>query len=153
MPVNELSSLLDKLKVPGSYIAKGYTADEHAGLFTELNNVQRSRAQIPIILTRIAHPNKSTSGNSEGFLSNSFISPMWLKRVLPPKACLDTDGGVRAELTHFNQSNRKQTIWEHPALPLRKCQLEKRKTGSVVTIWAAMQPIGSHEPRVYGYAH
>ncbi|MXF14237.1 hypothetical protein FQ010_26085, partial [Escherichia coli] len=44
VPVNELSSLLDKLKVPGSYIAKGYTADEHAGLFTELNTVQRSQA-------------------------------------------------------------------------------------------------------------
>ena len=42
VPVDELSSLFDKLKVPGSYMAKGYAADEHAGLFNELNNVQRS---------------------------------------------------------------------------------------------------------------
>lgn len=56
---DELSSLLDKLKVPGSFMAKGFTADEHAGLFTELANPQRSQAQLPLFLACIAAPNKN----------------------------------------------------------------------------------------------
>ncbi|MCD6725569.1 hypothetical protein LT012_19730, partial [Vibrio cholerae] len=56
--VDELSSLLGKLKVPGRYMAKGYTAYEHGGLFTVLDNVQRSIAQITLFLARIPHTNK-----------------------------------------------------------------------------------------------
>lgn len=63
----ELSSLLDKLKVPGNFISKGFTADEHAGLFTELANPQRSQAQIPLFLARISHPNKPLKRQFEGF--------------------------------------------------------------------------------------
>lgn len=64
---DELGSLLDKLKVSGSSISKGFTADEHAGLFTELNNPQRSQAQIPLFLSRISHPNKQWNWKFESF--------------------------------------------------------------------------------------
>lgn len=74
VPVDELSGLLDKLKVPGSYMAKGYTADEHAGLFTELNNVQRSQAQIPLFLARIAHPNKQHKWQFERFKQQFYFA-------------------------------------------------------------------------------
>ncbi|HAE8194411.1 TPA: hypothetical protein ACPWZ0_001291 [Salmonella enterica subsp. enterica serovar Vietnam] len=65
--VDELSSLLDKLKVPGSLMAKGYTADEQAELFTELQNVQHSQAQIPLFLARLAHPNKAHAWSFDAF--------------------------------------------------------------------------------------
>lgn len=65
--VAELSSLLDKLKVTGAMIARGFGADEHAGFFSELNNPQRSRAQIPLFLARLAHPNKQHKWQFEGF--------------------------------------------------------------------------------------
>lgn len=52
----EVSSLLQKLAIPGKLLAQGFTSDEHAGLFSELANPQLAIAQVPLFLTRIAHP-------------------------------------------------------------------------------------------------
>ena len=53
---DELSALLSKLSVPGVYIAKGFSADEHAGLFSELDNPQLSHALLPLFLAKTASP-------------------------------------------------------------------------------------------------
>ncbi|MCO1333156.1 hypothetical protein MO867_02265 [Microbulbifer sp. OS29] len=52
----ELAALLSKLQVPGNLLAKGFIANEHAGLFTELANPQQAQVNLPLFLARMATP-------------------------------------------------------------------------------------------------
>ncbi|WP_311755586.1 hypothetical protein [Proteus terrae] len=153
VPVNELSSLLDKLKVPGSYIAKGYTADEHAGLFTELNNVQRSQAQIPLFLARIAHPNKKYKWQFEGFKQQFYFAYV-AETSITAKGVFNDWMWWCGELNLLTLTNptEKQAIWEH----YPRSRLEN--TISEAQNWFSGNDMGSYAAnvevmsRVYGHA-
>lgn len=153
VPVNELSSLLDKLKVPGSYIAKGYTADEHAGLFTELNNVQRSQAQIPLFLARIAHPNKKHKWQFEGFKQQFYFAYV-AETSITAKSVFNDWIWWCGELNLLTLTNptEKQAIWEHYS----RSRLENAITEA--QNWFIGNGMGSYAAnvevmsRVYGYA-
>ncbi|EHF0143956.1 hypothetical protein IFX61_003326 [Escherichia coli] len=153
VPVNELSSLLDKLKVPGSYIAKGYTADEHAGLFTELNNVQRSQAQIPLFLARIAHPNKKHKWQFEGFKQQFYFAYV-AETSVTAKGVFNDWMWWCGELNLLTLTNptEKQAIWEHyPRSRLENAIREAQNwfRGNDMGSYAANVEVMS---RVYGYA-
>ncbi|MDY0921216.1 hypothetical protein [Leclercia sp. CFBP8987] len=153
VPVNELSSLLDKLKVPGSYIAKGYTADEHAGLFTELNNVQRSQAQIPLFLARIAHPNKKHKWQFEGFKQQFYFAYV-AETSITAKGVFNDWMWWCGELNLLTLTNptEKQAIWEHyPRSRLENAISEAQNwfSGNDMGSYAANVEVMS---RVYGYA-
>jgi hypothetical protein len=111
--VDELSILLDKIKVPGSLMAKGFNADEHAGLFTELNNVQRSQAQIPLFLARIAHPNKAQKWLFETFRQQFYFGYVAETSITAKGVFNDWMWwcGELNLLTLTNPSD-KQAVWE-----------------------------------------
>lgn len=113
VPVDDLSGLLDKLKVHGSYMAKGYTAEEHAGLFSELNNVQRSQAHIPLFLARIAHPNKQHKWQFERFKQQFYFAYVAETNITAISVFKDWMWwcGELNLLTLINPTE-KQAIWE-----------------------------------------
>ncbi|MFV5264565.1 hypothetical protein ACMUMS_13530 [Acinetobacter courvalinii] len=152
VPVDELSSLLDKLKVPGSYIAKGFTADEHAGLFTELNNVQRSQAQIPLFLVRITHPNKQHKWQFENFKHQFYFGYVAETSITAKGVFNDWMWwcGELNLLTLINPSD-KQAIWEnYPRSRLENAITEAQNwfSGNGIEDYKAKVEVMS---RVYGY--
>ncbi|MBT0719847.1 hypothetical protein HGT70_00915 [Rosenbergiella collisarenosi] len=153
VPVNELSSLLDKLKVPGSYIAKGYTADEHAGLFTELNNVQRSQAQIPLFLPRIAHPNKKHKWAFEDFKEQFYFGYVAGTSITAKGVFNDWMWWCgQLNLLTLTNPTEKQAIWKYyPRSRLENAISEAQNwfSGNDMGSYAANVEVMS---RVYGYA-
>ncbi|TDE19931.1 hypothetical protein E1100_23220 [Vibrio owensii] len=152
VPVDELSGLLDKLKVPGSYMAKGYTADEHAGLFTELNNVQRSQAQIPLFLARIAHPNKQHKWQFERFKQQIYFAYVAETNITAISVFKDWMWwcGELNLLTLTNPSE-KQATWEsYPRSRLENAITEAKNwfSGNGQDTYKANVEVMS---RVYGY--
>lgn len=152
VPVDELSSLLDKLKVPGSYIAKGYTADEHAGLFTELNNVQRSQVQIPLFLARIAHPNKQHRWHYERFKQQFYFAYV-AETSITARGVFNDWMWWCGELNLLTLTNptEKQAIWEsYPRSRLENAITEAQNwfSGSGMDSYKASVEVMS---RVYGY--
>lgn len=153
VPVDELSNLFGKLKVPGSYIAKGYTADEHAGLFTELNNVQRNQAEIPLFLARIAHPNKKHKWQFEGF-KQLFYFAYVAETSITAKGVFNDWMWWCGELNLLTLTNptEKQAIWQHyPRSRLENAIREAQNwfSGNDMGSYAANVEVMS---RVYGYA-
>ncbi|HIF9430028.1 TPA: hypothetical protein ACX6R9_001960 [Photobacterium damselae] len=152
VPVDELSSLLDKLKVPGSYMAKGYTADEHAGLFTELNNVQRSQVQIPLFLARIAHPNKQHKWQFERFKQQFYFAYV-AETNITAKGVFNDWMWWCGELNLLTLTNpsEKQAIWEsYPRSRLENAITEAQNwfSGNDQDSYKANVEVMS---RVYGY--
>lgn len=152
VPVDELSSLLDKLKVPGSYMAKGYTPDEHAGLFTELNNVQRSQAQIPLFLVRIAHPNKQQKWQFDGFKQQFYFAYV-AETSITAKGVFNDWMWWCGELNLLTLTNpiEKQAIWEsYPRSRLENAITEAQNwfSGNGMDSYKANVEVMS---RVYGY--
>lgn len=152
VPVDELSSLLDKLKVPGSYMAKGFTAEEHAGLFTELNNVQRSQAQIPLFLTRIADPNKPHKWQFENFKQRFYFAYVAETNITAKGVFNDWMWwcGELNLLTLTNPSD-KQAIWEsYPRSRLANAITKAQNwfSGDGMDSYKASVEVMS---RVYGY--
>lgn len=152
VPVDELSSLLDKLKVPGSYLAKRYTADEHAGLFTELNNVQRSQAQIPLFLARIAHPNKQHKWQFDGFKQQFYFAYV-AETSITAKGVFNDWMWWCGELNLLTLTNptEKQAIWEsYPRSRLENAITEAQNwfSGDGMDSYKAKVEVMS---RVYGY--
>ncbi|WP_417361755.1 MULTISPECIES: hypothetical protein [Gammaproteobacteria] len=152
VPVDELSSLLDKLKVPGSYMAKGYAADEHAGLFNELNNVQRSTAQIPLFLARIAHPNKQQKWQFDGFKQQFYFAYV-AETSITAKGVFNDWMWWCGELNLLTLTNptEKQAIWEsYPRSRLENAITEAQNwfSGNGMDSYKANVEVMS---RVYGY--
>ena len=152
VPVDELSSLLDKLKVPGSYMAKGYTTDEHAGLFTELNNVQRSTAQIPLFLARIAHPNKQYKWQFERFKQQFYFAYV-AETSITARGVFNDWMWWCGELNLLTLTNptEKQAIWEnYPRARLENAIIEAQNwfSGNAIDSYKANVTVMS---RVYGY--
>ncbi|GAA0655840.1 hypothetical protein [Rheinheimera tangshanensis] len=152
VPVDELSCLLDKLKVPGSYIAKGYTADEHAGLFTELNNVQRSQAQIPLFLARIAHPNKQHKWHYERFKQQFYFAYV-AETSITARGVFNDWMWWCGELNLLTLTNptEKQAMWEsYPRSRLENAITEAQNwfSGNGMDSYKASVEVMS---RVYGY--
>lgn len=152
VPVDELSSLLDKLKVPGSYIAKGYTADEHAGLFTELNNVQRSQAQIPLFLARIAQPNKQYKWRFEDFKQQFYFAYV-AETSITAKGVFNDWMWWCGELNLLTLANpmEKLAMWEtYPRSRLENAITEAQNwfSGNGIDSYKARVEVMS---RVYGY--
>lgn len=152
VPVDELSSLLDKLKVPGSYMAKGYAADEHAGLFNELNNVQRSTAQIPLFLARIAHPNKQQKWQFDGFKQQFYFAYV-AETSITAKGVFSDWMWWCGELNLLTLTNptEKQAIWEsYPRSRLENAITEAQNwfSGNGMDSYKANVEVMS---RVYGY--
>ncbi len=152
VPVDELSSLLDKLKVPGSYMAKGYTADEHAGLFTELNNVQRSTAQIPLFLARIAHPNKQQKWQFEPFKQQFYFAYVAETSITAKGVFNDWMWWCgELNLLTLTNPNEKQATWEsYPRSRLGNAITEAQNwfSGNDQDSYKANVEVMS---RVYGY--
>jgi len=57
--VKEIENVLNKLKVPSVYEARGYQKNEHASLFLNLDTPQLSVADIPIFLAKLASLDKA----------------------------------------------------------------------------------------------
>ncbi|EID0691363.1 hypothetical protein ACKOZO_002130 [Vibrio vulnificus] len=152
VPVDELSGLLDKLKVPGSYMAKGYTADEHAGLFTELNNVQRSQAQIPLFLARIAHPNKQHKWQFERFKQQFYFAYVAETNITARGVFNDWMWWCgELNLLTLTNPNEKQATWEsYPRSRLENAITEAQNwfSGNDQDSYKANVEVMS---RVYGY--
>lgn len=152
VPVDELSGLLDKLKVPGSYMAKGYTADEHAGLFTELNNVQRSQAQIPLFLARIAHPNKQHKWQFERFKQQFYFAYVAETNITAKGVFNDWMWWCgELNLLTLTNPNEKQATWEsYPRSRLENAITEAQNwfSGNDQDSYKAKVEVMS---RVYGY--
>ena len=152
VPVDELSALLDKLKVPGSYMAKGYAADEHPGLFTELNNVQRSQAKIPLFLARIAHPNKQQKWQFDGFKQQFYFAYV-AETSITAKGVFNDWMWWCGELNLLTLTNptEKQAIWEsYPRSRLENAITEAQNwfSGNGMDSYKANVEVMS---RVYGY--
>ena len=152
VPVDELSGLLDKLKVPGSYMAKGYTADEHARLFTELNNVQRSQAQIPLFLARIAHPNKQHKWQFERFKQQFYFAYVAETNITAKGVFNDWMWWCgELNLLTLTNPNEKQATWEsYPRSRLENAITEAQNwfSGNDQDSYKAKVEVMS---RVYGY--
>ncbi len=52
----EVAALMQRICIPNKFLAQGYTAKDHAGLFTDLTNPQLAQACLPAFLARIANP-------------------------------------------------------------------------------------------------
>ncbi|MEC8012395.1 MAG: hypothetical protein VX185_16695 [Pseudomonadota bacterium] len=152
VPVEAFTSLLDKLQVPGDFIAKGYTAKEHAGLFTELNNVQFCRAQIPLFLAHIANPNKQHVWQFDHFKQQFYFAYVTESNVTAKGVFNDWMWWCgELNLLSAPAANEKQATWQsYPRARLENAIKEAQNwfTGKDEGSYSASVEVMS---RIYGH--
>ncbi len=86
---DELATLFQRLTVGGKVLAQGYKADEHARLFTDVDNPQRSQAQLPPFLARITNPSQKQEWTLEKAERDWYWGYLWQSNGLTAKVVFD----------------------------------------------------------------
>jgi hypothetical protein len=89
LDAEEISALLQRLTVGSRTLAQGYSANEHAGLFTDLANPQQSTACLPLFLASIANPAKNQEWTLEKAKRDWYWGYLWQGSGLTAKGVFD----------------------------------------------------------------
>lgn len=143
----DVRSVFSRLSLGGKVLQSGYQANEHAGLFSDIEHPAQAQARVPAFLAEIANPKKAKTWTLDQAQEKWYWGYLWspASQGLSPKAVFSDWMWVCSQLNLAKIEDRqaKKEKW----LPITRSDIEDGELG-FATAWFNGKKSDSYQGRV-----